>query len=168
MYIDNGHWVPNRNPLQTHKQNYDQGGSPQAELRPGRLPTSRTTTREPMCPHHKQNYDQGAYPQAELRPGSWLAGWRKYVCTTWELVLRLAGWPAGWWAGWLRPREAQRGAERRSVDRTSLSCAWLEAPEGLCVCAPGGLHEPTYGPQKAYVYGLQMAYVGPYIYGPNM
>ena len=31
-------------------------------------------------------------------------------------------------AGWLRPREAQRGPERRSVDRTSLSCAWLEAP----------------------------------------
>ena len=114
----------NRNPLQTHKQNYDQGGSPQAELRPGSLPTSRITTRE-------------------------LAGW---------LAL----------AGWLRPREAQRGPERRSVDRTSLSCAWLEAPEGLCICAPGGLHEPTYGPQKAYVYGLQMAYVGPYIYGPNM
>ena len=36
---------------------------------------------------------------------------------------------AGGLAGcWLRPREAQRGPERRSVDRTSLSCAWLEAP----------------------------------------
>ncbi len=53
-------WVPNRNPLQTqglptsrittrevpHKQNYDHGGSLQAELRPGSLPTSRITTRE--------------------------------------------------------------------------------------------------------------------------
>ena len=32
-----------------HKQIYDQGGSPQADLRPGRLPTSRFTTRE--APH---------------------------------------------------------------------------------------------------------------------
>ena len=32
----------------------------------------------------------------------------------------------GWVAGWLRPREAQRGPERWSVDRKSLSCAWLE------------------------------------------
>ena len=64
---------------------------------------------------YKQNYDQGAYPQAELRPGSWLAGW-------------------------LRPREAQRGPERRSGDRTSLPCVWLEAP-----------HKQTYhhgGPPK--------------------
>ena len=39
----------------SHKQNYDQGGSPQPELRPGSLHT---------------------YAQAELRPGSWLqAGW---------------------------------------------------------------------------------------------
>ena len=40
--------------------------------------------------------------------------------------MRLAGWLAGWGAGWLA--EAQRGPERRSVDRTSLSCAWLETP----------------------------------------
>ena len=40
--------------------------------------------------------------------------------------MRLAGWLAGGLAGWLA--EAQRGPERRSVDRTSLSCAWLEAP----------------------------------------
>ena len=38
----------------------------------------------------------------------------------------LAGWLA--LAGWLRPREAQRGPERRSGDRTSLPCVWLEAP----------------------------------------
>ena len=52
--------VPNRNPLQTqglpasrittrevpHKHNYDQGGSAQAELRPGRIPTRRITTSE--------------------------------------------------------------------------------------------------------------------------
>ena len=61
--------VPNRNPLQTQglptsRIMYDQGGSPQAELRPGRLPTSRITTRAPT---HKQNYDQGA---------GWLVGWR--------------------------------------------------------------------------------------------
>ena len=41
--------------IHTQKQNCDQGGSPQPELRPGSLHT---------------------YPQAELRPGSWLqAGW---------------------------------------------------------------------------------------------
>ena len=28
----------------------------------------------------------------------------------------------------LRPRKAQRGTEKRSVDRTSLSCAWLGLP----------------------------------------
>ena len=73
------------NPGPSHKQNYDQGGSPQAELRPGRLPTSIITTREPT---HKQNYDQG--------PG-WLAGWRNYDQGT----CRALGWLAGWWAGWL-------------------------------------------------------------------
>ena len=50
------------NPGPPRKQNYDQGSSPQAELRPWRFPTSRITTREPT---HKQNYDQGA---------GWLAG----------------------------------------------------------------------------------------------
>ena len=75
---------------------FDQGGFPQAELRPGRLPTMRITTREPT---HKQNY---------VPPGSWLAGW---------LAGALAGWPAEGLAGWLaesqrvpeRPREAWRG-----------------------------------------------------------
>ncbi len=32
----------------------------------------------------------------------------------------------GWVAGWLRPREALRGPERWSVNKQSLSCAWLE------------------------------------------
>ena len=65
---------------------------------------------------------------------AWLAGWlaQGQGITTREPVTRLAGWLAAWgMAGWLRPRkarEAQRGPERRSVDRTSLSCAWLEAP----------------------------------------
>ena len=91
--------VPNRNPLQTqglptsrittreapHNQNYDQGGSPQAELQPGSLPTSRITTRE-------------------------LAGWLAGRITTREPVVRLAGWLAGWGGGWLA--EAQRGSER--------------------------------------------------------
>ena len=85
-----------------HKQNYDQGGSPQAELH---------TTREAP---HKQNYDQGAYPQAELRPGSWLAGWLAgwlaELYTTREPVKRLAACLAGWGlVGWLA--EAQRGLE---------------------------------------------------------
>ena len=44
-----------------------------------------------------------------------------------EQACHALGWLAGGLAGWLRPREAQRGPERRSVDRTSLSCAWLEA-----------------------------------------
>ena len=49
-----------------------------------------------------------------------------------ELGGQLAGWLAGGLAGWPaeayihtyieRPREAQRGPEMRSVDRTSLSC----------------------------------------------
>ena len=47
-------------PRASHKQNYDHGGSPPAELRLGRLSTSRIVTRE--LPY---------YPQAELRPGSW-------------------------------------------------------------------------------------------------
>ena len=88
MYVCSG--VPNRNPLHTKglptgKTMYDQGGSPQAELRPGRqnydegpyVPTSRITTREL------------AGGQAELRPGNlscaWLASW---------LAGRLAGWLA--------------------------------------------------------------------------
>ena len=92
-----------------HKQNHDQGAY---------VPTSKITTREPT---HKQNY---------VRLGSWLAGWRNYVCTTWELVLRLAGWLAGWWAGWLaRPREAERGG------------AWKEQ----------ACHALGWRPQKAYV-----------------
>ena len=77
---------------------------PQAELRPGnwlagwlvggittrgRLPTSRTKTREL----------------------TWLAGWLAVGgITTREPVMRLAGWLAGWGAGWLA--EAQRGSER--------------------------------------------------------
>ncbi len=42
-------------------------------------------------------------------------------------------------SGLLRPRKAQRGPERhrRSVDRTSLSCAWLEAPHKE-ICNQGG------------------------------
>ena len=105
-----------------HKQIYDQGGSPQADLRPGKLPTDfcmepkrkppRTTTRVPNrnplqtqglptsrittreAPH-KQSYDQGGSPQAELRPGSLPTS----RITTREL---LAGWLAelaGWLAG---------------------------------------------------------------------
>ena len=83
-----------------HKQNFDQGGSPQAELRPGSLPTSRITTRD---------------------LAGWLAGWRNYD----EGACPALCWLAGWGAGWLA--EAQRGPERRIMYRTSLSCAWLEA-----------------------------------------
>ena len=91
--------------------------SPQAGLRPGRLPTSRVTTREAP---HKQNYDQGAHPQPDLRPGSWLwlAGWLG------ELASWLAGWLGGWLAGLLRPRKAQRGPEKRR--EAQRSGAWIE------------------------------------------
>ena len=109
--------VPNRNPLQTqglptsktlsreapHKQG-DQGGSPQAELRPGSPPTTRITTRE-------------------LAVAGWLAGGISKLAS-W-LAVGLAGWLAKAQKGRERPREAQRGTEKRSVDRTSLSCAWL-------------------------------------------
>ena len=61
-------------PRASHKQNYDQGGFPSAELRPGRLSTSRITNRELT------------YPQAELRPGSLLA-MRNYVCALLGAVL---------------------------------------------------------------------------------
>ena len=75
-----------------HKQNFDQGGSPQAELRPGSLPTSRITTRE---------------------LAGWLAGWRNYDEGACPALCWLAGWGAGWLAeaqrGPERPREAQRG-----------------------------------------------------------
>ena len=97
--------------------------SPQAELQPGRLPTSRISTREVLHEQnydqgasHKLNYEQGAYPQGELRPKSWLVGWLAGVITTRELVMRLAGWLAGGLAGWLA--EAQRGPERpREAER---------------------------------------------------
>ena len=121
---------------------------PQAELRPGRLPTSRPgrlptsiiTTREPT---HKQNYDQG------LR---WLAGWRNYdqgTCGALGL--------GGWLAGGLKPREAQRGPERRNVDRTSLSCAWLEAPHKQIYKQGGSPHislhmEPQRKPRRKHMY----------------
>ena len=80
------------NPGSPHKQKYDQGGSPQAELRPGRLPTSRTETREPT-------WLAGGWLWAELLPGNLSCAWA-------------AGWLAGGLAGWLRPREAHRGPER--------------------------------------------------------
>jgi len=107
------HRVPNRNPCQT------QG-----------LPTSRITTREVPHPQnydhlHQQNYDQGAYilPASRITTrelASWLAGWLGGL----RPGNLSCAWLAGGLAGWLRPREAQRGPERRSVDRTSLSCAW--------------------------------------------
>ena len=68
------------------------------------------------------------YPQTELRPGNWLAGWLAELRPGSLSCAWLAGWLGGWLVGCLRPREAQRGPERRSMDRTSLSCAWLEAP----------------------------------------
>ena len=89
-----------------HLQGTSEGGSPQAELRPGKAP-------------HKQNYvREHIYPQAEFRQGTGrLAGWLAGGITTREPVMRLAGWLAGWGAGWLaesqrgpkRPREAERG-----------------------------------------------------------
>ena len=86
-----------------HKQG-DQGGSPQAELRPGSPPTTRITTRE-------------------LAVAGWLAGGISKLAS-W-LAVGLAGWLAKAQKGRERPREAQRGTETRSVDRTSPSCAWL-------------------------------------------
>ena len=81
--------------------------------RPGKLPTSRITTREPT---HKQNYDQGA---------GWLAGRLAGGITTRKPFLALgwlAGWAAGWLAGWLRPKE--RGQDRpREAQRVG---AWIE------------------------------------------
>ena len=71
----------------TRKQNY---------IRPGRLPTSRISTREAPL---KQNYDQGAYPQAELRPGNWLAGWLAELRPGSLSCAWLAGWLGGWLAG---------------------------------------------------------------------
>ncbi len=90
-------------PRASHKQKYDQGGSPPAELRPGS-------------------------PQAELRPGSLLAGWLAgsgdYDQETCHALGWLAGWLGGWLAGRLRPREAQRGPER---PREAQRCgAWIE------------------------------------------
>ena len=105
------HRVPNRNPCQT------QG-----------LPTSRITTREVPHPQnydhlHQQNYDQYVLPASRITTrelASWLAGWLGGL----PPGNLSCAWLAGGLAGWLRPREAQRGPERRSVDRTSLSCAW--------------------------------------------
>ena len=116
------HMVPNRNPCQTQ-------GLPQAELRPGRFPTRRITTR--LSTSRITTREPTYYPQAELRPGSllagWLAGWGDCDQETCHALGWLAGWLGGWLAGWLRPREAQRCPEMQSVDRTSLSCG---NPEG--------------------------------------
>ena len=68
--------------------------SPHAELRPGRLPTRRITTRE-------ANYDRGAHPQAELRPGSWLAGWLAGWGDCDQETCHALGWLADWLGGWL-------------------------------------------------------------------
>ena len=102
-----------------HNPGYDQGGSPQAESRPGSLCT------------HNQNYDQGAYSQTELCSTRELAGWLAELCLYDLGACPALGWLAGWLVGWLAGK-AQRVPERPSVERTSLLCAWLEAPEGLC------------------------------------
>ncbi len=112
--------VPTRNPLQNQCLPtsrimfvcvYDQAGFPQGEFRPGSLPATKITTREPT---HKQNHDQA---------GSWLAGWLASGITTREPVMhRLAGWLAGGLAGWLS--EAQRAPRRpREAHRSG---AWIE------------------------------------------
>ena len=87
--------------------------SPQAELRPGRLPTNRITTREAP---HKRFYDQGAYvPTKRITTralAGWLVGWRNDDQGACLALGWLAGWLVGGLAGWLRPREpreAQRG-----------------------------------------------------------
>ena len=116
-----------------HKQIYDQGGSPQVLNRnplqtqglpqpelctcvcmfvqPGRLPTSRITTREAA---NKQNHDHGAYvPTSRIAtrglPG-WLVGWLASGITydqgTCHALGWLSGWLGGWLAGWLRRLEA--------------------------------------------------------------
>ena len=70
-------------------------------------------TREPA---HKQNYRNTTRE---------LAGWLAGGITSREPVVHLAGWLAGQrLAAPERPREADRG----HIQRTSLSCAWLEAP----------------------------------------
>ena len=126
------------------------GGSPQADIRPGRLPTDfsmetkrkppRTSTgvpnRNPLQTQglptsrirsreapHKQNYDQGAYPQTELRPGS--------LPTSRITTRELAGWMAGWLAE-LRPG--------------NLSCAWLAG--WLAGGLAGWLAESQRGPKR--------------------
>ena len=69
--------------------------SPQAQLRPARLPTSRITSREAP---HKHNYDQGPTHSQNYDQGpGWLAGGRKYNQGT----CRALGWLTGWGAGWL-------------------------------------------------------------------
>ena len=94
-------------------------------------PTSRITTREVPHPQnydqalHKQNYNQGAYilPTSRITTrelASWLAGGITYDQETCHGLGWLAGWPAEAYVE--KPREAQRGPEMRSVDRTSLSC----------------------------------------------
>ena len=114
-------------------------GPPTSRIRTREVPTRRITTREALL---KQNYDQGAYilPTSRITTrelASCLAGWLGGLPPGNLSCAWLAGWLAGGLAGWLRPREAQRGPERpreaqrgpemRSVDRTSLLCAWLKA-----------------------------------------
>ena len=84
-----------RNPGPPHKHNYDQRGSPQAELRAGRLPTSIITTRD--------------LPTARITPGTWLANWRTEIQPGNLSRAWLADWLGGWLASGLKLREAQGG-----------------------------------------------------------
>ena len=81
----------------------------------------------------------GAFPQAELRPGR--------LGTHKQNYHRGAGWLAGWGAGWLaeaekgpeRPRDAQRGIEKRSVDRKNKPVVRLAGGSPQADLRPGRL-----------------------------
>ena len=112
------HRVPNRNPCQTQ-------GLPQAELRPGRVPTRRITTRLSTS---RITTMEPTYPTSRITTrelASWLTGWLGGLQPGNLSCAWLAGWLAGGWlAGRLRLREAQRGPER---PREAQRCgAWIE------------------------------------------
>ena len=106
-------------------QNYDQGTSPQAKLRRGKLRTSRITTREPT---HKENYDQR---------GGWLAGWRNYDQGGRNSGSELGRNSGSELGGNCVPTESELGRSSGSeLGRNWINNLCFQVSQAVCICAP--------------------------------
>ena len=138
-----------------HKQIYDQGGSPQTDLRPGKLPidfcmqskrkppriTTRVPNRNPLPPQglptiriatreapHKQSCDREAPHKQNYDQGAYpQAGLRPGSWLAGWLA-ELAGWLTGWLGGWLAGLLTPRKAQKgpERPREAQKSGAWIE------------------------------------------